>query len=81
MYIGFPANENFRKKMRYFEKISFREISRFFAKMNIAKGSENDVEFREEKKICAISQKIANFFFDRCMYMEIVRVRYRQIEG
>ena len=35
-YLGFPANEKFRDKMRKFS-VAFRKISRFFAKINESK--------------------------------------------
>ena len=55
--LGFPSNENFCEKKGNFAKMFFM-ISRtfsqnfvfFFAKMNFAKGSENDAEFCDKNK-------------------------------
>ena len=44
--LGFPAKEKFRDKCKISQ--TFREILHFFVKMNLAKGSANDVEFREK---------------------------------
>ena len=55
---------NFAKKNFVIRKL-FREILRFSAKMNFAKGSKNDVEFREKKKMQQFYKKKFKYSFFR----------------
>ena len=65
---------NFAKKNFVIRKL-FREILRFSAKMNFAKGSKNDVEFREKKKMQQFYKKNLNIrFFALMCFAEIFRI-------
>ena len=81
------SEQKLSRKMRNFAKENFvirklfREILRFSAKMNFAKGSKNDVEFREKKKMQQFYKKNLNIrFFALMCFAEIFRIFFLQTE-
>lgn len=57
--VWFPANKNYRKKMRNFAQIIFR-ISRTFSR-NFSFFSRNDDKFFKQKNLCNLEKILVSF--------------------